>query len=98
LVVEPAEPGRGFFIEQREGLACVACCGYGDDGASLWHAVGPVAAGRDSIAGASARGLPGAGAQDAGVSLPFKLSFTGPHGALLDGRGCGSRSSPSTAR
>jgi hypothetical protein len=39
----PAEPGRGFFVEERDGLGCVACCHYGDDGRAVWHSVGPVA-------------------------------------------------------
>lgn len=38
----PAEPGRGFFLELRDGRACIACCGYDEQGRPQWHTAGPV--------------------------------------------------------
>ena len=37
----PAESGRGFFVERQNGLACVTCFGYDDEGNPTWHAADP---------------------------------------------------------
>jgi SAM-dependent methyltransferase len=37
------DAGRGFFVDMRDGRACVVCCVYGDDGAPVWHTAGPAA-------------------------------------------------------
>jgi len=34
----PSESGRGFFLEVRDGLACLACCTYTDHGQPTWYA------------------------------------------------------------
>ena len=34
----PAESGRGFFLEFRNDQVCAACCLYGDDGLPTWLA------------------------------------------------------------
>jgi ubiquinone/menaquinone biosynthesis C-methylase UbiE len=38
---DPAAPGRGFFVELRDGNASVVCCHYDANGAPIWHVAGP---------------------------------------------------------
>ena len=40
---DPEAPGRGFFVEQAEGVVRIACCGYAADGRPEWETMGPVA-------------------------------------------------------
>jgi len=39
---EADAPGRGFFVELRDGAARVACCHYDASGAPVWNLAGPV--------------------------------------------------------
>jgi hypothetical protein len=39
----PAQPGRGFFIEFHAGRARAVCCAYADDGEPAWSLANPAA-------------------------------------------------------
>ncbi len=39
----PAEPGRGFFVEFHAGSARAVCCAYADDGEPAWSMADPAA-------------------------------------------------------
>jgi len=67
----PAEPGRGFFVDYRGGDVRVACCLYAADGKPSVHRVGPVAL----------------GAGDDISEGDFRLKFAGGSSAALDWNG-----------
>lgn len=81
----PAEGGRGFFVERRGSHACVVCCSYAPEGPPRWHSLGPVEMQADgTIAGESAAmRLPGQPATGADKALPLALSFEGDASAVL---------------
>ena len=45
----PAEAGRGFFIDVREDALRIAACMYDDAGDPVWYAAGPAPLGREMV-------------------------------------------------
>ncbi len=81
----PDEPGRGFFVEYRDGRVCVACCLYGEGGRAEWHWVGPLELGPgDRVAGESRRMRLAGAPREAQAPLPFALEFASASKALLE--------------
>jgi SAM-dependent methyltransferase len=79
----PGEPGRGFFVEIRDDVASIVCCGYDDDGRPVWHAAGPARLERGTMTATAAPfQFPDAPATVAArvpdVGSNFRLSFTSP--------------------
>lgn len=80
----PAEPGRGFFVEYRDGRVRVACCHYDEKGRALWHRVGPLPLGADDTVAGRADPMPSAAGSDRAAAWPFTLALEGPSRARID--------------
>jgi hypothetical protein len=80
----PAEPGRGFFVDYRDSQVCVACCLYAEDGRPSWHSAGPISPGADDVVVGRSRSMRLPHQGEGAGTLPFRLEFTSPSTATLD--------------
>ena len=92
----PAESGRGFFFEFRDGLACGACLLYGEDGEPTWYGTNPVPlrGGPEFVADTHLLQFPGP-ASPASIDAPppaapdFAVRFPEPRRCMLNWSGTG---------
>ena len=80
----PAESGRGFFFECRDGLTRLVCCAYDEQGEPVWHATDrvPIEAHGDTTA--SLRPFHLLGGERASGARTISIRFDGERKTSLD--------------